>query len=306
MISNNEHLPNKRFFQTSYFKGLSLALAGTALMSLKPILVKVAYQFGGNVQSVMLLRAISALPIYLLVLFTLITKHDKSKLLKQDGWKAGFLGAFGYYVTVYLDLASLNHISAQLERLIIFLYPSIVILLSWILYKQRPTKRVIIAVITGYLGVTAIVIGEPAGANSEIFLGGSLAFASAFVFACYLLFSKPLINRMGSQLFTSVGMASASAAILLHFFILDGSFESWSPTLIGLGIILGLVCTVLPAYLIAAGMEILTPAEVSLSANIGPIITAGAAVYVLGEDFTALHAIGLLIVVLSMRVMSSR
>ncbi|WP_394245625.1 DMT family transporter [Vibrio astriarenae] len=306
MISRNEHLPYKRIFQSNYFKGLGLALAGTALMSFKPVLIKIAYQFGGNVQAVMLLRAISSLPIYLIVLYTLISKHNKSKSLKQDGWKAALLGVFGYYVTVYLDLASLNHISAQLERLIIFLYPSLIILLSWILYKQQPTKRVVIAVITGYLGVIAIVIGEPSSGSSELYLGSSLAFASAFVFACYLLSSKPLISRMGSQLFTSIGMASASVAILLHFITLDGGFEGWNPTLVGLGVTLGLVCTVLPAYLIAAGMEILTPAEVGLTANIGPFITTGAAVYVLGETFTYFHMIGLVLVTLSVVAMRSK
>ncbi len=303
MISSNENLPNKRFFESNYFKGLALALVGTALMSFKPVLIKLAYQFGGNVQSVMMLRAISSLPIYLIVLFTLIIKHNKKKSLKQDGWKAAFLGVFGYYVTVYLDLASLNHISAQLERLIIFLYPSLIIFLSWIFYKQRPTKRVVIAVFTGYLGVISMVIGEPTSASSELFVGSSLALASAFVFACYLLFSKRLISRMGSQLFTSIGMASASVAILLHFFTLDGSFEAWNATLVGLGVALGLVCTVLPAYLIAAGMEILTPTEVGLTANIGPFITTVAAVYVLGETFSYFHAIGLVLVTLSVLAM---
>ena len=83
MISSNEHLLNKRFFKSTYFRGLSLALTGAALMSLKLVLIKIAYQFGGNVQSAMLLRAISSLPIYLFVLFTLLINHDKKKPLKQ-------------------------------------------------------------------------------------------------------------------------------------------------------------------------------------------------------------------------------
>ncbi|WP_051333758.1 DMT family transporter [Aliagarivorans marinus] len=306
MASHNLYQISKRLFHDSQLKGLMFALLGAALMSLKPILVKIAYQFGGDTQSVMLLRALSALPVYLAILCILLARPHNRKVVKQQGWKAALLGVAGYYLAVYFDLTSLNYISAQLERLILFLYPSIVIFLSWLIYKKAPTPSMIIAVVLGYFGVAAIALSDVSLGSADVLFGSSLAAASAFVFACYLLSSKPLIGKMGSSLFTSLGMASASIAILLHFSLFGNDVSTWSNELIVLGITLGLVCTVLPAYLLSAGMQILSPAEIGITSNIGPLITTVAAVYFLGEAFTILHGLGLVLVVVSMAFLRSK
>ncbi|MCG9789426.1 DMT family transporter [Vibrio mediterranei] len=282
-----------------YVKGLMFALSGAALFSLKPILIKIAFQYGGDATTIMSLRAFSSLPFYLLVLCFLCRSAEKRQQVRRFGWQAALVGVLGYYVASYLDIAALEFISAQLERLLIFLFPSFVVLFSWVFLGQAPSKLVLKAVGIGYLGIGFIIAHDLQSFGREVWKGSGLAIASAIVFAAYLMLSKNIISKMGSELFTSIGMGSAGLAILVHLSLSEISPSDWSFPLILLGIILGIFCTVLPSYLIAAGMARLTATELSVTSNIGPGITALAAVLVLGEAFTVYHAVGLCLVLYS-------
>ncbi len=119
-------------------QGLIYALVGTALFSIKPIFIKIAYQYGGDATAIMSLRALSSLPFYLIVLCLLCRDGQKRSLVRHHGWQAALVGILGYYVASYLDIAALAYISAQLERLLIFLFPSFVVLLSWLCLVSDP------------------------------------------------------------------------------------------------------------------------------------------------------------------------
>lgn len=286
--------------------GILLALAGCILFSLKPVLIKIAYQAGGDATSIMALRAFSSLPLYIAMFFYLCRRADNRNKVRKHGLKAVVIGILGYYCASYLDIASLAFISAQLERLLIFLFPTFVVLISWALYKQVPTKQVMLSALIGYLGIAFIFIHDFQLLGKSIVKGSLLAMASALVFAFYLVWSKPLISHLGSALFTSIGMGSAGCAILLHLLSSGAHITQWSQELIVIGVLLGIFCTVLPSYLIAAAMARLSPTQLSLTSNIGPAITAIAAVFLLGETFTLWHAIGMTLVVFSVVTMNRR
>lgn len=282
-----------------YHQGMIFALIGAALFSIKPVLVKLAYQAGGDATSIMSLRAFSSLPLYLLMLVWSLRDPTHRQHIRAYGWQAAAIGVLGYYVASYLDITALESISAQLERLLIFLFPTFVVLIGWYFQGQKPTKNTLIAILIGYLGIGFIVAHDFAYLGEQVWLGSSLAVSSAFIFACYLILSKRIITIMGSQLFTSIGMGSAGVAILIHLLASEVNLASMNSELILIGIGLGIFCTVLPSYFIAAAMARLTPQLLSLTSNIGPAITAVFAVFLLNEPFTLYHVIGMSLVILS-------
>lgn len=286
--------------------GIFLALAGCILFSIKPILIKIAYQYGGDATSIMTLRAFSSLPLYLVTFVFLCRSADNRSKVRQHGVKAALVGVMGYYLASFLDISSLAFISAQLERLLIFLFPTFVVLISWLIYGQKPSRNIVYSALLGYVGISLIVIHDFNSAGNAVVLGSLLAIASALVFAFYLVWSKPLITQLGSSLFTSIGMGCAGIAILVHLLVSGSEVSQWSPELIVTGIILGIFCTVLPSYLIAAAMARLTPTTLSLTSNIGPAVTAGLAIVVLDELFTVWHAIGLILVIVSVYALNRK
>ena len=287
-------------------KGIVYALIGTALFSIKPVFIKLAYQYSGDAVSIMSLRAISSVPIYIIMMLWLLRKTEHRDNLKQYGLAASAIGVLGYYVASYLDIAAMAHISAQLERLLIFLFPSFVVLISWTVLKQKPAQGTFKAIALGYIGVAFIVFHDLGSMGNNVLIGSGLAIASAFVFACYLIMSKKLITKMGSQLFTCIGMGSAGIIILIQSQWQGVNVIVLDPMLILLGISLGIFCTVLPSFFVAAAMQKLNPSQLSLTSNVGPAITAVFAITLLNEPFTFYHAIGMLFVVYSVLSMKKR
>ncbi|WP_318495499.1 DMT family transporter [Photobacterium leiognathi] len=287
-------------------QGIFFALIGTALFSIKPVFIKLAYQFGGDAVSIMALRAFSSVPIYIIMMFWLLRKTENRTNFKRYGFAASAVGILGYYLASYLDIAAMAYISAQLERLLIFLFPSFVVLISWIVLKQTPVKGTFKAIFLGYIGVALIVFHDMNNIGNNILLGSGLAVASAFIFACYLIMSKKLISQMGSQLFTCIGMGSAGIVILIQSQWQGINVIALDPQLIGLGIALGIFCTVLPSFFVAAAMQKLTPSQLSLTSNVGPAITAVFAITILSEPFTWFHAVGMVFVVYSVVSMKKR
>ncbi|WP_052771885.1 DMT family transporter [Vibrio mexicanus] len=279
--------------------GVILALVGCLLFSLKPVMVKLAYQAGGDPASIMSLRAFSSLPAYLAILIYLARSAENRAKIRSNALPAIAIGVLGYYAASYLDIAALAFISAQLERLLIYLFPTFVVLISWFIFKQKPSKKTVFATAIGYLGVSIIVMHDFSQLGKDILVGSGLAVASALAFAFYLVWSKPLISRMGSQIFTSIGMGSAGVAILIHLQVSGAVISDWSAELVTIGVLLGIFCTVIPSYLISAAMARLTPSELSLSSNVGPLITAIFAVTILDEPFGIYHIIGMVLVIYS-------
>ncbi|WP_081669316.1 DMT family transporter [Photobacterium halotolerans] len=278
-------------------QGIVYALIGTVFFSLKPVLIKIAYQLGGDAVTIMSLRAASSLPFYLLILGWLLRDAGQRHKTLRYGWQAMLIGILGYYFASLFDILALESISAQLERLLLFMFPSFVVLISVLILKETPKAGTFLSILLGYLGIALIVAHDIQHLGDDIWLGSLYALVSAMIFATYLVLSKQVISQLGSQLFTSLGMTSAGIVILLHFQWSGAQLSTISLDLALLGIALGFFCTVLPSYLIAAAMARLTPSAVSLTSNIGPAMTAVFAITLLDESFTVYHLIGITLVV---------
>ncbi len=170
--------------------GIIYALIGTLLFSIKPVLIKLAYAAGGDATAIMSLRAASSLPLYIAILIWLCRDPTERSKVKQFGWQAALVGVLGYYFASLLDILALEYISAQLERLLIFLFPTFVVLISWFFMKEKPQKGTFVSVAVGYVGVALIVVHDFSSFGAQVWLGSIMAIASALVFAVYLVLSK--------------------------------------------------------------------------------------------------------------------
>ncbi|MDD1796062.1 DMT family transporter [Enterovibrio makurazakiensis] len=291
---------------SDYRQGIIYALIGTVLFSIKPVLIKLAYTAGGDATAIMSLRAVSSLPLYLVMLLWLCRLPEQRSKLRQFGLQAALVGVLGYYFASLLDILALEFISAQLERLLIFLFPSFVVAISWFFLKEKPVKGTLLSILLGYIGVALIVAHDLQSFGSQVWVGSLMAIISALVFAIYLVLSKKVIGQIGPQLFTSVGMGSAGVVIMMQHQLKGADFSSMPSELVLMGITIGIFCTVLPSYFVAAAMARLTPSVLSLTSNIGPAITALFAITLLDETFTILHGIGMCLVVYAVVRMSKK
>src|SRR5689334_22903845 len=193
--------------------GVMLAAAGAALFSLKGVVIKLAFAEGMGVSQLLTFRMAFALPAYLVVGVWTYLRVKKKPSAKMFAAAAG-LGVMSYYISSWLNFEGLKYVSAQLERLILYIYTTMVAVLAWIFLKERVTRRHIIALVLAYSGVAILFGSEVGHQGPNALLGGGLIFAGAMIYAGYVVASKPVIAAMGSALFTSFAMSAASVAFL--------------------------------------------------------------------------------------------
>lgn len=267
--------------------GFLLALLGALLFSTKAIFVKLAFA-GTSVDALSLLavRMICALPFYLAAAFW-INKCEGGTPLTNRQWRQVLvLGLFGYYLSSLFDFLGLQYISAGLERLILFLYPTFSLLINSTIFKQKLQARQWLAVALTYAGIILAFFGELEldRANPHFFLGSGLVFLCAITYAIYISGSGRLIPQVGANRFTSYAMLSATGGILLHY-LLAGNYTAMSQgmSLWIYGPALAIIATVIPSYLISAGMKKIGSSNVAIISSIGPVSTIVQAHYFLGE-----------------------
>lgn len=273
--------------------GIALAVVGTLLFSLKPVLIKLAYAEHAAADTVLALRMLFSLPVYL-VIGGIALRRKGSRVAPRDIAMAGLVGVFGYYLASYFDLLGLERISAQLERLILFSYPTLVVAATAVLARRMPGGRTLLALGVAYAGLNLLFGRDLRIGGVETAVGAAFVFAATATFAGYLIASRPVIARLGSLLFTSVAMIAASAAIVAHVTVLKGlpGFAA-TGTAVWLILAIAIFSTVLPSFMISEAIARLGPAPTSIVGGIGPVVTSVAAVFVLGEAFTMFHLGGL-------------
>ncbi len=282
-----------------HVSGFIYALCGATLFSLKPVLIKLAYAHGIDTVTLLTLRMMIALPFYIAVgLWVFLRRQHCTIGFKKNLVPTALIGVLGYYLASYLDMLGLTLITAQLERLILFTYPTMVVVLGAIFFQQPVSHKIWIALLLTYTGVACIVAHDMSGLESKVIDGSALVLVSALCFALFMLQSKSQINQIGSRLFTSIAMSAASIAIISHF-SLTQSFEQLMVSTDVLLIVFGIavISTVVPSFLISAAINSIGPGQTSLIGSVGPMITAMLAVSVLGEEFTLYHAIGMALVI---------
>lgn len=281
--------------------GSIFALGAAFLFSTKAIFIKQAYALSPLVDGTVLLalRMASALPFFLLI--CLLNRHHNQNIKAKDWFLLMVAGLIGYYFSSWLDFAGLMYISASLERIILFLYPTLTVIASSFIYKQKLRLKSIFAIALSYGGTVIVMLQEQSMAahESNFWIGVSLVFASAVCFASYLLLTPRLIQKFGSWNYTGLALSIACMGTLTHFMVATpnpiGLLLQLPSTVIWYGVALGLLVTVLPTILIAQSISRLGAAQSAMIGSIGPILTIILAVALLGEHMNAVQWFGCLL-----------
>lgn len=281
-------------------RGFAYILLGTICFSAKAILVKLAYQYPIDAVTLLTLRMGLSLPFYLIIGFFVFRNARPKSLTRADHWRVIGYGFAGYYLASLFDLMGLQYISAGLERLILYLYPTIVLLLSVVFFKRRIGKPEWLALLIGYAGILIVYVQDATVLGDDALLGMFLIFLCAITFAIYIVGSGQMIPRMGAMSFTVYAMTVSCLAIIVHFLLtrpLSLLWVQWQLWVISGSI--AVFCTVLPTFLMAWGIKLLGAPKAALVGTAGPIFTIVLAYFVLGEAFTLVHAVGTVMVIIA-------
>ena len=276
--------------------GPVLAMAGAVAFSGKAIIVKLAYRHGVDAITLIMLRMAVALPFFLLMVWW--AGRGRAPLPWRDRAVAAALGFTGYYLSSFLDFLGLQHISASLERLILYLTPSVVLLLSWALYGRRASARQWAAMALAYFGLVLVFGQELRLEGPRVALGTALVVASTLSYAGYLLYSGEVVLRIGALRLTGWASAVACVLCLLQFALLRPLTDlgQIAPPVLWLSLLNGTLCTVVPVLMVMLAIARIGSSKASQYGMVGPVTTIAMGVLILGEPFTAWVAAGTLCV----------
>ena len=265
--------------------GLLLAAAGSIAFSGKAIIVKLAYRHGVDSVTLLMFRMLFAMPFFLAMAWW--AGRGQAPLTRRDWWGVVGLGFSGYYLASFLDFLGLQYISASLERLILYLNPTLVLLLGWVLYKRKISDRQAIAMAVSYSGILLVFGHEISWVGDNVVLGASLVFLSAVSYAVYLSYSGQLVQRLGSLRLAGLATTVACLLCLLQFLVLMPlSAINVAPEVIGLSMLNATACTVLPVLMVLMAIERIGAGLTSQVGMIGPMSTLMMGVLFLNEALT--------------------
>jgi drug/metabolite transporter (DMT)-like permease len=290
--------------QNNYLIGVVLVLIGTLFFSAKSIFIKKVYEYGMDPDSLMVLRMAMAVPFYLLIYVLGVNSHQK-KIAKTDFVIVCAIGVLGYYVASYLDLRGLLYITASFERMILYLFPSFVLIISVIFFNHKLTVAEVLAFVLSYLGIMVIYAQDFHSYGHETTYGMLLVLGSALAFSVFVVLSGKYIAKVGSVRFTSISMLGASVAVFLHYlFNVKSSFAAYGSQAYGLVFILALFCTVLPSYLINMGVKRVGAPRAAIVGTISPVFTVVMAYVFLNEVSTITHLAGFVLVMMGIALIT--
>jgi drug/metabolite transporter (DMT)-like permease len=282
--------------KTALTTGLFLAAAGSIAFSGKAIIVKLAYRHGVDAITLLMLRMLFALPLFVLMAWW--AGRGQAALTRRDVVGILGLGFTGYYLSSFLDFWGLEYVSASFERLILYLNPTLVLLLGWVIYKRRIARRQALAMAVSYAGVVLVFGHELSLTGPDVWLGTALVLSSAMTYAVYMTYSGQLVKRLGSM--RLAGWATSVACLLCmgQFALMRPlSLESVATDVLWLSVLNATACTALPVLLVMMAMERIGPGLTAQTGMIGPMSTITMGVLLLDEPFTAWIVAGTVLVV---------
>jgi len=276
--------------------GLALAGTGSIAFAGKAIIVKLAYRHGVDSVTLLMLRMLFALPLFLLLSWW--AGRGKPALTRRDGWVILGLGFSGYYLASFLDFAGLAYVSASFERLILYLNPTVVLFLGWLLFKRPASGRQLIALAISYSGVVLVFGQELHIQGTHAMLGAALVFGSAVSYALYLVYSGEEVKRLGALRLTGLATSVACGFCIGQFVILRPlSSMLLIPTpVLWLSVLNAVACTFAPVLFLMMAIERIGAPLAAQIGMIGPMATILMGVVILGEPFTGWVAAGTLLV----------
>lgn len=295
--------------RTARWSGALFAVVGVLGFSFKAILVKLAYAWDPSIDAVTLLalRMIYSAPFFVAMAWR--TGRHASTIGAHDWRMLALLGFIGYYLSSLLDFMGLQYISAALERLTLFLYPTLVVLLSgWWLGKPI-TRRAVTALVLSYAGIALAFAHDLhfGGDTSAVTLGGLLVFGAAATYAIYLVAAGPVIGRLGSARFIAWAMIASTLFVTAQFALTRPLTALAVPMRIHwLSLTMAIFSTVLPTWLIAEAIRRIGASQSSLVGSLGPVFTIGLGAMILDEPTNALQLVGAALVLGGVMLVSAR
>jgi drug/metabolite transporter (DMT)-like permease len=287
--------------------GLLLAAAGAIAFSGKAIIVKLSYRYGVDAVTVIMYRMLLALPFFLLLGWwsERQTFARDNPLSRRDVMGIVALGFVGYYLSSYLDFLGLQYITASLERLILYLNPTLVVLLGWLLFKKQIQPIRMLAMGVSYSGVLLVFAHELSFAGSDVVLGSSLVFASALTYAVYLIYSGQLVQRVGAMRLVGWATSVACVCCIVQFLVLRPLSAAVVPTeVLWLAGLNALACTVAPVLMVMMAIERIGAALTAQTGMIGPMATIALGVLLLDEPLNVWIGLGTLLVLSGVYIVS--
>jgi drug/metabolite transporter (DMT)-like permease len=279
--------------------GIAFALLGVLAFSFRPILIKLSYgAHPVSPNTLLFLRMTLSLPFFLVIAWWL--RGQRPALERRDWLAVAGLGFLGYYAASFLDFLGLQYVGAGVGRLILFLYPTMVLTLSFFFLHKTPTRREVVSLVMSYAGI-ALVVSDQVGTTGEgklFLLGVLLVFASALCYAMYLVAGSQVVKRIGSMRFTAYSMAVATLPALLQFFALEPVSALELPANVwAYAVILATVSTVLPLFLQAEALRRIGATEFALVGAVSPVSVAVMSALGLGEPFGVPQVAGAALVI---------
>ncbi len=284
----------------SYLFSLALAITGSILFSGKAILVKLSYRYGVSSEVLLALRMIFAFPMFWIVYYFSRNYEPNTKIALSDAMKLMWLGFSGYFLSSYLDFLGLYYISAGLERIVLYLTPAIVILISYFFLHKPISRLQWISIVIGYLGVVLAFIEDLDTKGNNGWLGVGLVFLSACLYANYLIFSGEIVKRVGSIRLVTYASSFSAVFSMIQITLTspDQLFEQPSEVYI-LSLVNALFCTVFPILIIMLSIQRIGSSLTSQAGILGPVSTLFMGWYFLQEKIGIFQVCGLVLVIIS-------
>jgi drug/metabolite transporter (DMT)-like permease len=289
--------------------GVALALLSALGFSFKAIFVKLAYAVPQSVPveavTLLSLRMVFALPVFLWVGFQ--SSRNAEPLGRRDWLMLSALGLLGYYGASILDFIGLQYISAGLERLILFTYPTLTVLLGVLFMGRALERRQVISLLLSYAGIGLAFAHDlqMAGEMEMVLIGAGFVFASSLSYAFYQAGSESVIKRLGAARFSALAMLVSTLATQLHFFMAQPVSALIQPLPIyAYGAGMALFSTVLPVFWQSAAIRHIGSAKAAMIGTLGPILTIFFGWWLLGESISLAQMAGAILVLAGVLLVS--
>jgi drug/metabolite transporter (DMT)-like permease len=289
----------------AFLAGLLLAVIGAIFFSAKAIVAKLMYRYHVDAVMVISLRMMLSLPLFAALAFWQARKSPP--LAWRDYGQIVFLGLIGYYLSSFLDFLGLQYISAGLERLILFLTPSFVLLISFTFYKRKVSLLEWAALLVSYAGTALVLQHDLHVGGGNVVLGSVLVLGAAVSYALYLIFSGELVRRVGAMRLVAYAMCVSSVACIAQFFILRSPSALVLPLAVyQLSLINAVLCTVVPVCLTMIAVARIGAPSVAQAGLVGPVATLFLGAMLLDEPITAIQLVGTSLVLSGIYLLSRK
>ncbi len=272
--------------------GLALAALGAIAFSGKAIIIKLAYRHGTDATTLIMLRMLFALPLFAAMAWW--ASRGKQALSLRDWAGVAYLGVTGYYLSSYLDFLGLQYVTASLERLILYLNPTLVVALGWLM-NRKPLRRTQLLGMAASYGGVLLVFGHEVGLQgAEAAKGSALVLASAVMYALYMVYSGQMVKRVGSLRLVGLATTVACLCVLAHFALtrpIASALDTPMPV-VWLSLLNATACTAIPVLLVMMAIERVGPSVTAQTGMVGPLSTIAMGALILGEPFNEWVAAG--------------